>query len=333
MSTTRLPCVPSVRKQQLHLEFSSLRHAAPPGVYVSLAPGDPTLWSGVIFVRSGPYASAILRFQIRFPDIYPDLPPLVTFATDVFHPLIVPLTTYTFSTNSANDNTVSATDDERLSPGGFSLRHGFPHWFGRDRRSGLASGTSSRNVSGNSAGTATNMNAKSSPPSAEDVGSSGTPDEVETEEVTDSDETPRIAQIPSECRFAEARKSVPVAELLDYIRSTFDDESVLDSLPVEVAGNPGAWHAWKAHRRGGDRSCEWRKGSPQARQPGDWHWDGIWARRVQDEIGASLSDPMLFGGATRGGGDEMIRFSRLDNATVDSVKEKMKSVVDVHMEQ
>ncbi|KAJ5786743.1 uncharacterized protein N7503_011955 [Penicillium pulvis] len=68
---------------QLHLEFSSLRHAAPLGVYVSLAPGDPTLWSGVIFVRSGPYASAILRFQIRFPDIYPDLPPLVTFATDL----------------------------------------------------------------------------------------------------------------------------------------------------------------------------------------------------------------------------------------------------------
>ncbi|KAJ5948226.1 hypothetical protein N7466_001241 [Penicillium verhagenii] len=309
--------------------FSSLRHAAPPGVYVSLAPGDPTLWSGVIFVRSGiyqyrlqvitlipqltlefvllgPYASAILRFQIRFPDIYPDLPPLVTFATDVFHPLIVPLTTYTFSTNSASDNTVSATDDERLSPGGFSLRHGFPHWFGRDRRSDLASGTSSRNVSGNSAGTATNTDAKSSPPSAEDVGPSGTSDEVDTEEVTDSDETPRIAQIPSEYRFAEARKSVPVAELLDYIRSTFDDESVLDSLPVEVAGNPGAWHAWKAHRRGGDRSCEWKKGSPQARQPGDWHWDGIWARRVQDEIGASLSDPMLFGGATRGGGDEMV---------------------------
>ena len=32
---------------------ASLRHAAPPGVYVSLAPGDPTLWNGVIFVRSG----------------------------------------------------------------------------------------------------------------------------------------------------------------------------------------------------------------------------------------------------------------------------------------
>jgi hypothetical protein len=32
---------------------ASLRQAAPLGVYVSLAPGDPTLWNGVIFVRSG----------------------------------------------------------------------------------------------------------------------------------------------------------------------------------------------------------------------------------------------------------------------------------------
>lgn len=32
---------------------ASLKHAAPPGVYVSLTPGDPTLWSSVLFVRSG----------------------------------------------------------------------------------------------------------------------------------------------------------------------------------------------------------------------------------------------------------------------------------------
>jgi hypothetical protein len=32
---------------------ASLRQAAPPGVYVTLAPGDPTLWNAVIFVRSG----------------------------------------------------------------------------------------------------------------------------------------------------------------------------------------------------------------------------------------------------------------------------------------
>ncbi|KAJ5819179.1 hypothetical protein N7474_004770 [Penicillium riverlandense] len=310
MSTSKLPCIPSLRRQQLHLEFASLKHAPPPGVYVSLSTGDPTLWNGVIFVRSGPYASAILRFQIRFPDSYPDLPPLVTFATDVFHPLIVPLTTYTFSTNSTSDNPVSATDEERLPPGGFSLRHGFPHWFGRARRSGLTSQASSRNVSGNNASDPTSATKDSNP--KEDKG--------------DKNEQ-RVATVPSIDQFTQPKKAVPVLEILEYMRSTFDDEDVLDSLPVEAAGNPGAWHAWKAHRGGGTGPEDLKRGDPQARQPGDWHWDGIWARRVQREIETSYSDPMLFGNAGRGS-DEAIRFSRLDEETLESVKEKVAAMVE-----
>lgn len=253
----------------------------------------------------------MLRFQIRFPDIYPDLPPLVTFVTDVFHPLIVPLTTYTFSTGSASDDPVSASDEERLPPGGFSLRHGFPHWFGRARKSGNASGQSSRNVSGDSAGTA-----RSGAVPATDATAEGAVSAVETEDhegglqsTEDKEDKPRVAQVPSSEPFVEPRKFVPVAELLDYIRSAFDEEDVLDSLPVEAAGNPGAWHAWKAHRRGGSGPGLLKRGSPQARLPGDWHWDGIWARRVQDEIEVSHSDPMLYGNAARGGGDELVSCS------------------------
>ncbi|KAJ5221934.1 Ubiquitin-conjugating enzyme [Penicillium citrinum] len=342
MSTTALPCIPSVRRQQLHLEFASLRHAAPPGVYVSLAPGDPTLWNGVIFVRSGPYASAVLRLQIRFPDVYPDLPPLVTFATDVFHPLIVPLTTYTFSTGSASDNPVSATDEERLPPGGFSLRHGFPHWFGRATRKDVASGPSSRNASGNHEGVNAAGNLDQTGTGSENRQVSDTlhdsdsvsdkpVDSEDNNKVEEVQETPRVTQVPAVDQFVQSRQIVPVSELLEYIRSTFDDEEVLDSLPVEAAGNPGAWHAWKAHRRGGHAPGDLKRGSPQARLPGDWHWDGIWARRVQTEIEASHSDPMLYGNASRAG-DDMIRFSRLDSATLDSVKEMMASVANVHKE-
>ncbi|KAJ5465703.1 hypothetical protein N7530_009490 [Penicillium desertorum] len=299
MSTSKLPCIPSLRKQQLHLEFASLRRAAPPGVYVSLAPGDPTLWNGVIFVRSGPYASAVLRFQLRFPDTYPDLPPLVTFATDLFHPLIVPLTTYTFSTGSASDNPVSATDDERLPPGGFSLRHGFPHWFGRAKRSGLASGSTSRNVSGNSASVASTGHESSGYPVTDgDESNASNPPDTSAASEDGGVEAPRLAQAPAMDQFAERRNVVPVSEILDYIRSTFDDELVLDSLPVEPTGSSS----------------------------GDWHWDGIWARRVKDEIENSHSEPMLFGGAARGGVDEMIRFSRLDDTTLNSVKEKMAAM-------
>lgn len=233
----------------------------------------------------------------------------MTFATDVFHPLIVPLTTYTFSTSSASDNPVSASDEERLPPGGFSLRHGFPHWFGRAKRGGLTSGKSSRNVSGNSTGPASaGTGFGASGTQAEGSVSSEAPNAAaDDEEGADSrEDNPRVNPAPSRDQFAVPKTSVPVAELLDYIRSTFDDEDVLDSLPVEAAGNPGAWHAWKAHRRGGNGAGDLKRGSPQARLPGDWHWDGIWARRVQDEIDTSHSDPMLFGNAARGGSDELV---------------------------
>ncbi|KAJ5491379.1 hypothetical protein N7539_002946 [Penicillium diatomitis] len=329
MSTTRLPCIPSLRKQQLHLEFASLRRAAPPGLYVTLAPGDPTLWSGVVFVRSGPYASAILRFQIRFPDTYPDLPPLVTFATDVFHPLIVPLTTYTFSTGAASDDPVSATDEERLPPGGFSLRHGFPHWFGRAKRTDLVSGKSTRNLSGQSFKVTPETRSTSGEADTNSVEASDSTASTEqpADQVLTDDLPTRISQTPVVIPSHQPRPHVPVAELLAYVRSTFEDEEVLDSLPQDAAGNSGAWHAWRAHRRGTLGATRSTRDSSQARLPGDWHWDGIWARRVRDEIEASRSDAMLFGNSTRGVGEETIRFSRMDETTRALVKERMKMTI------
>jgi len=64
------------------------------------------------------------------------VPPLITFSSDIFHPLLTPLTTFTYTTSTSDANTVSASDDERLPPGGFSLRHGFPQWFRRSRVQG-----------------------------------------------------------------------------------------------------------------------------------------------------------------------------------------------------
>lgn len=43
----------SFRQQHLNIEFSSLRSAKLEGVFVSITPGDPTLWVGVVFVRKG----------------------------------------------------------------------------------------------------------------------------------------------------------------------------------------------------------------------------------------------------------------------------------------
>ncbi|KAA8651529.1 hypothetical protein EYZ11_005890 [Aspergillus tanneri] len=303
MSTTQLPNIPALRKHQLFLEFASLQHAAPPGTYVSMTPNDPTLWIGVIFVRSGPYATAILRFQIHFPSSYPDLPPLVTFATDVFHPLIVPLTTYTFSTNASSEDPVSATDEERLPPGGFSLRHGFPHWFGRNKSNGTNSNASSTAVSVH--GSSVGEEAAANKDKAGEDPSSPT-SQLENEVDVNKGEEPDVSRFSKPI---EKPSSVPVSVLLNYIRSTFDNETVLDSLPIEAAGNPSAWHAWKAHRKDINNSgvsYNPKRGSPQARLPGDWHWDGIWAKRVQHEIEASQSDSTLFGNSARGGTEDMV---------------------------
>jgi hypothetical protein len=232
---------------------------------------------------TGPYAPAVLRFQISFPSSYPALPPLVTFSTDVFHPLLTPLTTYTHTTASSDTDTVSATDDERLPPGGFSLRHGFPHWFGRARRSTVGS----RDVSGSA---------------VESPAQSVTPVHSTVENATTGGHG---SPLPA--------TGVSIVTILEYIRSSFSEEAVLDSVPLEAAANPGAHHAWRAYR--GPALSAQQPLSPVSsisgegpalgrnRKPGEWNWDGVWEERVKRAVNASLSESVLYGSAT---GDDIV---------------------------
>jgi hypothetical protein len=297
---------------------SRLRYAQLDGVFLSITPGDPSLWVGVIFVRkgrvsvglsegvalslhistnvysrlTGPYAPAVLRFQISFPPSYPTLPPLVTFSTDVFHPLLTPLTTYTSTTGSSHTDTVSATDEERLPPGGFSLRHGFPLWFGRARRSQ----PSSRNVSES---TATSPALSATPVRSELNATSGALDG------------------------SQPTKEVSIVRILEYIRSTFSDEAVLDSLPLEAAANPNAYHAWRTHRAPILQAQQKVSTSPSLepstvdkaeggsslgrnRRPGEWNWEGVWEDRVKKAVNSTLSEPVLFGA---GAGEDIVSSS------------------------
>jgi len=276
----------------------------------------------------GPYAPAILRFQIQFPSTYPDLPPVITFTTDIFHPLLTPLTTYTYTTGSSDTDPVSATDEERLPPGGFSLRHGFPHWFQRAKRSAANSGTSSRDVSGSHESREEQLHlghgTANSTPSM--LGPSS-----------------RAAQAPAErsaltgAVIGGVRRTVTVVEVLRYVRSTFTDDTVLDSVPLEAAGNPGAWHAWRAHRwrtqqlspspsllevsdvrgsgdgsnatgpRSDHQSTRRLPSDGVARQPGEWSWVGVWEERVRRGVEASQSEAVLYGNAS--GKDDLVSLS------------------------
>ncbi|KAL6709007.1 hypothetical protein ACN47E_002134 [Coniothyrium glycines] len=303
-----LPALPSFRKQHLLVEFSSLRYAQLDGVFVSITPGDPSLWVGVLFVRKGPYAPAVLRFQISFPTSYPTLPPLVTFTTDVFHPLLTPLTTYTYTTGSSDTDTVSATDEERLPPGGFSLRHGFPHWYGRARRS---------------------------TPGSRDVSASimGSPAQV----VTPINTTSNHSAISNASLYQPSSK-VSIVRVLEYIRSTFSEESVLDCLPLEAAANPSAYHAWRTYRGISSQQPESRTNSPSGlsqlsdrvlenpalgrnRRPGEWNWEGVWEDRVRKAVKASLSDAVLYGS---GIGDDIIRFRGGDEEERETMKKQLE---------
>ncbi|KAF9776351.1 hypothetical protein IL306_005495 [Fusarium sp. DS 682] len=307
-----MSALPSLRKQQLLSEFAGLKQACPEGIFVSLTPGDATLWSGVLFVRKGPYCPAILRFQISFPDSYPQLPPLVVFSTDMFHPLITPLTTYMYTTDIQESGTVSASDQERLPPGGFSLRHGFPDWFGRGRRSMVEAKQAP--VVSPGGGTASNSTASAAP-------ASGMPSYMRT-----------------------GQKSVSAYEVLHYIRSAFDTEEVLDSVPIAAAGNPGAWHAWRTHRKAtgklvedqqadgesktdeiiesGAASVKSASSTATPRRPGEWNWDGVWEDRVKKNVSASLSEPVLYGESKTS--DDLIKFLAMEDTDIDSVKENLR---------
>ncbi|KAB5532757.1 ubiquitin-conjugating enzyme, partial [Coniochaeta sp. 2T2.1] len=295
MATLKMTGLPAMRRQHLLAEFSGLKQVCPDGVFVSLTPGDPMLWSGVIFVRQGPYAPAILRFHISFPDTYPQLPPLVTFSTDIFHPLITPLTTYVHTTSDMTDSggTVSATDEERLPPGGFSLRHGFPAWFGRGARS--------RQTSGQYVGT---------PPPLPPRGSHHSTPESKRTAVEESNSPSGLLFAQSEA--THTTPNISTYDVLTYLSSTFSDDSVLDSIPLEAAGNPGAWHAWRSRQRGKGRGNpvvdvkgdvkKFEEGGPPGgkgggltlpRKPGEWNWEGVWEERVKRGVQGSLSEAVL----------------------------------------
>lgn len=263
--------------------------------------------------------------------MYPARPPLVTFATDIFHPLITPLTTYMYSTDvsdAAAGGTVSARDEERLPPGGFSLRHGFGGWFGRGGRGVVGGGAGAGGGGGSEDGDGSRSQSHGGVEGSGGSGSGGEVVMTPTRAVaTATGTTPGSGTSVAESTasmpgYARTRtREVSTYEVLRYIRSAFDDESVLDSVPLEAAGNPGAWHAWRTHRRqavgkgvpaqGADVGAEGEAlpeadpgAGATARRPEEWNWEGVWEERVKRGIAASLSDGVLFGNA--GTSDEVV---------------------------
>ena len=116
---------------------------------------------------------------------------------------------------------------------------------------------------------------------------------------------------PALADVAQAHRDRPmrIFEVLQYVKRAFDDEAALDNLPLEVAGNSGAWKAWRAYRmtKGvlvGDAVAV----ASNTTQQEEWSWDGVWEERVRKGIDASIAEPTLYGGTT--GGDDLVRSIR-----------------------
>lgn len=123
--------------------------------------------------------------------------------------------------------------------------------------------------------------------------------------------------------FVGTSDPVTIVGVLEYVRSTFSDADVLDSVALEAAANPSAHHAWRAHRAAtlqssptsptseSQATLQGRSSEGTAltrnRRPGEWNWEGVWEDRVKKAVKDSLSEPVLFGGAA--GEDIVGRYS------------------------
>ncbi|KAI9672270.1 MAG: hypothetical protein M1831_002084 [Alyxoria varia] len=304
--------LPSYRQHNLLVEFASLKHIQLQGIYVSLTQGDASLWHGVLFVRKGPYAPAILRFRISFALGYPLVPPTVSFTSDPFHPLISPLTTASYSTRLSDDDHDHTNAEQKLPPGGFSLKHGFPGWFQK------RSAEPDFDLYSNQSSEADNP--------------------LKQHASTSVEQSQKIHEVANR---------IHVVDVLRYVRSSFENESMIDSIPIDAAGNPGAWYAWRAYRNKvlkkagkvapdadvGESSEDKRQqdlapgSAPQPtsnrpRGPSEWNWEGVWEERVKKVVQGSLSEPSLFGvGPAR---DDEIHFANYQPEEVGEIHTEMR---------
>ena len=97
-----------------------------------------------------------------------------------------------------------------------------------------------------------------------------------------------------------------IIEVLEYMKRAFDDETTLDTLPLEGAGNSGAWKAWRAYRKSNETDNKLLDSVPSLSRQDEWSWDGVWEARVRKGIDASNAESTLYGGS--GSGDDLVSF-------------------------
>lgn len=217
----------------------------------------------------------MLRFQISFPEDWPDRAPVITFLQDVFHPLVTPLTTYTYSARDRGTDTFSAADQEKLPPGGLVLREGFPEWF---------------------EDVAPTMQAQDG----------GVNSEEQAESQGESSQIPHIVEV---LHYLSLAFTVP--DILDDVplASAANPSAwhAWRSYRAKVLGERARSPTIKSPRAGsvsdaseGSLSPRSRQQPGGARRPGEWNWTGVWEERVRKVVHTSRAEIALFGGEGAG---------------------------------
>lgn len=182
----------------------------------------------------------------------------MTFSTDVFHPLIAPLTTHSYTPSPVDTNPTGVSEDGRLAPGVFSLRHGFPAWFNR----------LNRDVPGSLSFSTSTENSTVSPM---------TP----TQDIASASHV-SVIQI-----LRYITESFSNETLLD---------SIPQETAANI-GAFHAWRTFRGNQDPVTTRSDLSENqlTGRSRRPGEWNWDGVWEARIQKGVNASLSESVLYG--------------------------------------
>ena len=207
--------------------------------------------------------------------------------SDVFHPLVTPLTTYTYTARDSRAETVSAADRDRLPPGGLNLQLGFPEWYDTSRA------------------TVDNRD----------------------EEITDGRSSAyTVAQKtrqPSASLTVEVLQYLRIVFDTEAILDTVPLEAAADagawhawrSYRAKFNGgrlSPASKDPGNVRDASSERSSSPRQQPGGARRPGEWNWQGVWEERTRKVIQASISDHKLYGGED----SDVICFSKAEPGIV-----------------
>lgn len=224
----------------------------------------------------------------------------MSFLSDVFHPLVTPLTTYTYNARDADGETVSAADRDHLPPGGLNLRFGFPAWFER-ARTGIQNKETTTTQAQRELHSIKPAPRQSSAPLTIEV-LQYLHVVFDTEAILDAVPLEAAANAGAWHAWRSYRskalggRSSPTPQATNIVGGSFSERS---------------------------RSPRQQPGG--ARRPGEWNWQGVWEDRVKKSIQTSMSEHVIYSGDH----SEVMCFSKMEPEALSEMMSKMQETSEV----